>query len=210
MMYNSSIVKVKSTKSYEKVIEMSDNCIFSQRLKESRQKKNMTQKDLAEQIGTTSATVSAYESTNGDKRKSPTLENATAIAKALNVSLDWLSGLSNINGADNKNDGGTPLTDFLQKIIDISVLRENIDIGIEEQSSGSDYDYCYANIRIYDKEVIEFIRSWGKIRELYKEKTITKEMCDDWISGAISKYSDYRICEDGTIEFWPDPGNLPF
>jgi len=182
------------------VIKMSDTLIFSQRLKESRLKKDMTQKDLAEKIGTTSATVSAYESSNDDKRKSPTLENAISIAKSLNVSLDWLSGLSNNTGLETKNDNENediPLPVLLQKIVDIKIL--DAEIGVVNPDN-SDYNprFC-AQINIFNKEVVDFFRSWEKICGLYKDEAITEEMRDDWVRGALNKYSDYIVFQNGTV-----------
>lgn len=75
---------------------------FAKRMKTARLQRDIKQKDLAERIGVRSATVSAYENENESKRAIPSLENAFAIAKELNVSLDYLCGL----------DAETPHSDF--------------------------------------------------------------------------------------------------
>lgn len=41
--------------------------IFSQRLRDTRRKKNITQAQLARQSGVTAATISAYENTDSKK-----------------------------------------------------------------------------------------------------------------------------------------------
>ncbi len=41
--------------------------------------------------------------------------------------------------------------------------------------------------------------SWEKIHSLFQDSTITKEMRDEWISGALNKYSDYNIDDNGSI-----------
>ena len=66
---------------------------FAKRMKTARLQHDIKQKDLAERIGVRSATISAYENENESKRATPSLENAFAIAKELNVSLDYLCGL---------------------------------------------------------------------------------------------------------------------
>ena len=66
---------------------MDDFQILRTRLKESREKAGMTQKQLADKIGVSTQTISTYE-----REKIPTLENLVAIAETLNVSVDWLLG----------------------------------------------------------------------------------------------------------------------
>lgn len=68
---------------------MSESIIFAQRMKEAREKRGLKQKELAEKVGVTPQTISAYEKTG----KVPTLENAISIATALEVSLDWLCSI---------------------------------------------------------------------------------------------------------------------
>lgn len=72
------------------IIEIGDT--FSERLKFTRQKAKLTQKQLAGLSDVTAATISSYESEGGTKV--PSLDKVIALAKALNVSLDWLCGLS--------------------------------------------------------------------------------------------------------------------
>ena len=56
------------------------------KIKEVRQKKEITQKDLAERIGIDYQTISAYE----NYRQIPSLERAIQIAHALGVTMDDL------------------------------------------------------------------------------------------------------------------------
>lgn len=66
---------------------MSD--IFKKRLKQLREKKGVTQKDVADAIGITAQTIMAYES----GRRKPPLDIAAKLAKYFGASLDWLCGL---------------------------------------------------------------------------------------------------------------------
>lgn len=74
--------------------------VFPKRLKEARQKADLTLKALGEKVNVTSTTLSNYESNDIGKRKSPTIENAAAIADVLGVSLDWLCGIKNQTDED--------------------------------------------------------------------------------------------------------------
>ncbi len=63
--------------------------VFAERLRELRTKERANQKEFAARIGISAATLSAYE--NGSK--SPVIATAAQIAKACDVSLNWLCGL---------------------------------------------------------------------------------------------------------------------
>lgn len=74
---------------------------FIKRLIELMEEKNMTQVELAKLVGTTNVTISRYLSS----QRNPQIEIVTRIAKILNVSIDYLLGLSddksvNINNFD--------------------------------------------------------------------------------------------------------------
>jgi len=63
--------------------------VFIKRLVELMENANMTQVELANKIGTTNVTISRY--INGERN--PRIEIITEIARAFNVSLDYLVGL---------------------------------------------------------------------------------------------------------------------
>ena len=72
--------------------------IFSERLVKARKKRQLTQKAAAALIGIQASSLSAYEG----GRKTPSVEIAMQIAKAYEVSLDWLVG--NANAVENTTD----------------------------------------------------------------------------------------------------------
>lgn len=63
---------------------------FGSKLRALRQEKELTQKQLADRLGITKATISAYE-TNA---KYPSVEVLIALATFFDVSADYLLGLS--------------------------------------------------------------------------------------------------------------------
>ena len=67
---------------------MTDIKEFAQRIKAKRESKGMTQRELAAKVGITAASISAYEK----QVKSPTLENALLVAKALDTTVDEMCG----------------------------------------------------------------------------------------------------------------------
>ena len=70
---------------------MGDN--FNENLKLAREKKNMTQKEVADGIGVAKSTYSLYESGN----REPNVQTINKISDVLNVSADELLGLNSEN-----------------------------------------------------------------------------------------------------------------
>lgn len=59
---------------------------FKLKLKELREQRNLTQKEIADEINVTSSTISKYE----NEIKVPNLKRLVQISKVLNVTLDEL------------------------------------------------------------------------------------------------------------------------
>lgn len=87
---------------------------FSERLKALRKNHGLTQKELAESVGMTAASFSAYE--NGTK--TPSLSVAVALSEVYNVSLDWLVGKSAQEEAPIESDDYETLLGVLALLID--------------------------------------------------------------------------------------------
>ena len=68
---------------------------FNERLKEIRLKRELTQEELAQKINISSSSISLYE--RGDRE--PNLTTLINISKTLNVSTDYLLGLTDIESS---------------------------------------------------------------------------------------------------------------
>lgn len=188
-----------------------DKKIFAQRLKEARLSSNLTQTELSKTSGVTSATISAYESPDGNKGKNPSLDNALKLAQTLGVSLDWLCG------AIVSNDK-IQITDFLKMLVKLynhgySVTIDAVDFAQEENQKkfpqvwGSitrdieeflDYknhaEYCHETFH-YRVEMLSFgsgyidnfLREWNKMRVLYKSGTIDENLYNLWLNQQFKK-----------------------
>lgn len=64
--------------------------VLSERIKEQLEKQNMTQRELADKTGMTEVSISRYVS----GQRMPNGVHIVKIAKALNVSCDYLTGLT--------------------------------------------------------------------------------------------------------------------
>jgi transcriptional regulator with XRE-family HTH domain len=69
-----------------------DNMNFSERLKELRVEKNLTQEELGEKLNLTKANISKYET----GRIEPNLETLNYLSEFFDVSIDFLLGRTNI------------------------------------------------------------------------------------------------------------------
>ena len=65
--------------------------IFAQRLRELRQDKHLSMKQLAKELNTTDAAISNWE----NEINEPKISYLVSIAKFFNVSADYLLGLEN-------------------------------------------------------------------------------------------------------------------
>jgi len=86
--------------------------IFGNRLKNIRTEKGIKREELASLIGTSSAIIGRYER----NERTPSIDIAMNIAKALNVSLDFLAGDTSVLVKDKE---------VLQRIEDISNLSDD-------------------------------------------------------------------------------------
>jgi DNA-binding XRE family transcriptional regulator len=77
---------------------MMDYAKFYFRVCIARQVRGMSQTEFAKKVGISRTTLSAYENHSHHANQRPSLIIAMMMAKMLNVSLDWLAGLSDENG----------------------------------------------------------------------------------------------------------------
>lgn len=68
---------------------MADFSIFSQRIKQLRNKMQLTQKSFAAAVGTTPVTLSAYE----NNTKKPSLDIVKDIAEKFDVAIIYMTGI---------------------------------------------------------------------------------------------------------------------
>lgn len=198
--------------------------IFAQRLKEARTAAKLTQAELCKISGVTAATISAYESADGNKGKNPSLDNALKLAQALNVSLDWLCGsLVNSNKVQ--------ISDFLKMLVKLS---ESIDISVDSidlandnlkkivpnatnqvidedfycdykidcMNMGEKFEYPVSFVAFGNIILDNFLCEWVKMKDLYKKNTIDESLYNLWLD---KQYKDIdetqRKNEQAKIDF---------
>ena len=169
-----------------------DFSVLGGRLKSLRKQSKKTQKELAEELGLSPASIISYEKA----QKMPAIDTVIKIASYFHVSLDWLCGLNDELPPGNHSENGLAcinLSDFLKTLVSISYACSNV--GVSETFHG----LKIACFEFKQEEIINFVSDWQKILELYKGGTITKEMCNDWVNGVLSKYSKFTISKSTGI-----------
>lgn len=168
-----------------------DFSVLGGRLKSLRKQSKKTQKELAEELGLSPASIISYEKA----QKMPTIDTVIKIANYFHVSLDWLCGLNDELPPSNQSENGRDfinLSDFLKTLISISYACSDVRTKYSVDTGTASFEF-------YQQEIVDFVSDWQKILELYKDGTITKEMCNDWVNGVLSKYSKFTISKSTGI-----------
>jgi len=144
--------------------------VFPERLKQARNRLRMTQANLAEKSGLSYASISAYEK----GAKTPNIIIASALAKVLCVSMDWLVGLD-----DNQTPQPSTLGDCARMMLEALKVWENQSLASCIEMDGSQYEWLTINLS--EDTTRTFVRDWAKVHEMYAGKVIDQEMYDAWI-----------------------------
>lgn len=150
---------------------------FSARLKELRRLNGKTQKAFAESVGSTPATISAYE--NADKN--PSLDIVATIASKYGVSLDWLCGIedSKIPRIRTYRD----IARFFLALDETMLQREITHKDPFEFDSDNDYNcICFK-----DRRICDFLEQWEKMYTLKDGAMIDDRLYELWIESTLEK-----------------------
>ena len=124
--------------------EKLDMTLFAQRLKEARNSKGMTQKELSDLSGVSTVMISQYERSDITTGKNPALNNVYSLAEVLGVSIDWLCGLTG-NSRESEISTMTflrAIENLIDKLEDDYIKRGDVFIN----SYGSQETVCSINI----------------------------------------------------------------
>ena len=198
--------------------------VIGQRIKETRLKAGYTQKQFAEEICISGASVMNYEK----GAKLPPLDTAAKIAETFGVSLDWLCGIENSKPRKLETYG-----DILAELADIVTALgfggaqigtmaddrsalENAATGLEMAAllgNRSKYANCigrYGIINLRNRAFVTIFEDWNKILDLYKKHIIDKTMYTAWIENRCRILNKFPINEEGSygwrdiIDAWQD------
>lgn len=161
--------------------------IFADRLRKLREKTKKTQKQFADFVESTPATISAYENAT----KNPSLEVVMNIADKCHVSLDWLCGITD------KEISLDTCSDILKILFEIGLLDGiGLDNGfakvthIPNNFPNFDQDYePFMMIYFNDTTINDALKKWKKMFDLYQNKTIDEEVYRLWVEKTLREYN---------------------
>jgi len=180
---------------------MSNLTIFAQRLKQVMYERNLTQKQLAELAEVRPATISTYlkNTTEGDsKGKNPSLSVAIEIADKLNVSLDWLCGISDKPTGKGIENAPLRMNEYLELLIYMmkrgGMWVKKDDRTVEDER-GHEISISDISLVLEDTVLEEFLIEYKKLCECGEGGTFEKEFVDTYTQALINKFEGYVFDE---------------
>ena len=185
---------------------------LSDRLKELRETKGLTQQEFADVLELSIVSIGAYE--NGTA--TPNTEPLIKISNIFNVSLDWLCCTeSNIKKEHrtikNYKDVFLMLCDIMNEFrqlltnscdengqtietyaVQYNLSKEVVD-GIAETAS--------VNIQIYDENLCSIFSDYNDMNKLLNKGAITKKLYSSWFEGFCNKLADIPTPQNELDEF---------
>lgn len=162
---------------------MFNSNLFADRIKKARMRKEMSQSDLAEKVGLSTTTISSYEKSTG--QKIPALDKALTIAEALDVSLDWLCGLSDTDT------GKTSTVEVLKGLANaISILSLNVEYHYATGFSPPSMQISASNSLLMD-----FLMDLNKIAPVLNDKDVPDYLKAGLKNTIYEKYQKYDISQ---------------
>lgn len=179
--------------------------IFFIRLKETRTKLGLTQKQVSEAANISAASYSAYEQQDG---KTPPLDIAYRIADALNVSLDWLTGRENDHTIKTYQELALLLVKLSMGIGLYIGVQEDVeeadalnflctlkfvgftgtnDITPDDLEEKDNFYNQMLNDAKNGTRFVDFLKEWKKIYKLFYLGTIDANLYELWCNKAISE-----------------------
>lgn len=186
---------------------------FFERIKEMRIVKEMTQRQLAEAASIAPGSLSAYE--KGDK--TPPVDVAARIAKALGVSIDWLFGLEDEAGKGELKS----YADVIRTLLPITTLQFHVELTKEsiywqddsfrapddevpiylqeeqiaemEGRNKKTVTVDHAVLKIWNGPLANFFESWAKLYNLYRDGEIYEDMYQAWIDKKLVEFAQMPL-----------------
>lgn len=178
---------------------------FAKRLKAQREKLGLTQAQLAEKIGVSSQTISAYEKNcNGEKGKTPTLDKVISIAQTLGLSIDYLCGqdscekeckfetIAEVINCITKI-GGKIRCYASTRIVPLDP-EECFEIPLNENGDTEPVTTKEVAVLVLDNNFLAwYFRDRNKITSLFQDGIIDKDLYQTILDGELAKFSQFPI-----------------
>lgn len=152
---------------------------FPKRLKETRERKNISKAEINRKTGISNPTLYSYENDCLAKRKIPKLDNARLLAETLGVSIDYLCGLT-----DNYNDYYESTVNAFMKIL--TECQPTIDLDGEYPKLIFDSEITSSN----DRNAIRyFLTEYSNIMKIQQDGNLDNNMLKPFNDKLTSKFA---------------------
>lgn len=172
---------------------------FAERLKIARTDKEMTQSELSTVTGLSKAIISAYENPKSKQGANPSIANVSLLANVLEVSIDWLCGVSDVK-EPNKGDNNISTRDFLCAITEFVDNSEEVNIKGCKLHGNSCQSIEFIINSFCDSFLSDFIKDYQAVRVI--KNTIPSSTYETVLNAVIEKYSKGDI-KDLFLEVLP-------
>ena len=162
---------------------MQDQLQFSENLRIARKRKKLSQAELAKATSCSAQAISNYE--NGTKI--PSIAIAAKLARALEVSLDWLVGV--INYAPVQLDAYLNKGDWAD-----ALCKLELDGAIASVDGNGKL------LQITDDDLSHFWATHNAIHQLHGSKSIDYAVAKDLISALIVRLREKDVPQTGGVE----------
>lgn len=163
--------------------------IFSTRLKELRMQTQKTQKEFADMVESTAATISAYENAT----KNPSLEIVMNIAEKCNISINWLCGLSNEKNLKPEITSYKDIALRILELLDLDLFGDCFELKLLSEDDFPVQEYVQA-IKLPNRpELLKFFETYKDLNKLYEDGKIKQHVIDTWLDGALEELSTISI-----------------
>jgi len=166
--------------------------IFATRLKEVRLQTEKSQKEFADMVQSTAATISAYENAT----KNPSLEIVMNIAEKCNISIDWLSGLSDQKELKPEIKNYKDIALRILELINLDMTPPKflltsykVEVVMDESDFPPQIEYLHEDaLQLpYKKELINFFQTYRELYNLLNDSKIKQDVIDTWLNGALEE-----------------------
>lgn len=147
---------------------------FGARVKQLRERKNLTQQNFAEMLGVTSATVISWERGG----KCPSVDTALAIAEKFGVSLDWLCGRESVEHLK-----PSTYADILRGLVTATWY------GVGKIK----YDENGTHICFYDAFTQKIIQNWQRVKTACDNHHIDDDLYSLWLNREFETLSKSEV-----------------
>lgn len=185
--------------------------VFCERLIKARKQKQLTQKAAAALIGIQASSLSAYEG----GRKTPSIEIVMQIARAYDVSIDWLTGFSDEDRLMSADEKGVQkivsVADFLRAIT--SLCESGVSYKVETSNepatfSTSEYNRTTVDFFTEGDWLPIYMGKFSRLDNVLKDTGLDNDMLDAWVNKELKLWENKNLIDNLAHKTTDD--QLPF